>query len=71
MSRTDAGLCIYHLFVWLNSNVLHISQWIILPTRSCLVLDSFFIIIIIIIIMIIIISHLKLSNWAEINDGYH
>ena len=24
-SRTDAGLCIYHLFVWSNLNFLHIS----------------------------------------------
>ena len=27
-SRTGAGLCIYHLFVWSNFNYLHISQWI-------------------------------------------
>ena len=40
-SRTDAGLCIYHLFVWSNFNFLHISQWITLPTQSCLVLYSF------------------------------
>ena len=40
-SRTDAGLFIYHLFVWLNSNFLHIAQWITLPTQSCLVLYSF------------------------------
>ena len=26
-SRTGAGLCIYHLFVWSNWNLLHISQW--------------------------------------------
>ena len=38
-SRTDAGLCIYHWFIW--SNFLHISQWITLPTQSCLVLSSF------------------------------
>ena len=37
-SRTDAGLCIYHLFVWSNLNFL---QWITLPTLSCLVLYSF------------------------------
>ena len=37
-SRTDAGLCIYHLFVWSNSNFLHNSKWITLPTQSCLVL---------------------------------
>ena len=40
-SRTGAGLCIYHLFVWSNLNFLHISQWISLPTQSCLVLYSF------------------------------
>ena len=33
-SRTGAGLCIYHLFVWSNFNFLHISQWITLPTQS-------------------------------------
>ena len=38
LSRTDAGLCICHLFVWSNVNFLHISQWIPLPTQSCLVL---------------------------------
>ena len=40
-SRTDAWLCIYHLFVWSNLNFLHISQWITLPIQSCLVLYSF------------------------------
>ena len=40
-SRTDAWLSIYHLFVWLNFNFLHISQWITLPTQTCLVLYSF------------------------------
>ena len=40
-SRTGAGLCIYHLFVWSNGNSLHISQWITLPTQSCLALYSF------------------------------
>ena len=40
-SWTGAGLCIYHLFVWSNFNFLHISQWITLPTQSCLVLYSF------------------------------
>ena len=37
-SRTGAGLCIYHLLVWSNLNFLHISQWITLPTQSCLAL---------------------------------
>ena len=40
-SMTGAGLCIYHLFVWSNLNFLLISQWITLPTQSCLVLYSF------------------------------
>ena len=40
-SRTDAGLGIYYLFVWANFNFLHISQWITLPTQSCLALYSF------------------------------
>ena len=42
-SRTGAGLRIYHLLVWsnLNLNFLHISQWIILPTQSCLALYFF------------------------------
>ena len=40
-SITDAGLCIYHLLVWSNLNFLHNSQWITLPTQSCLVLYSF------------------------------
>ena len=44
---TDSGLCIYHLFVWLNFNFLHNFQWITLPTQSCLVLYSFSAIIII------------------------
>ena len=40
-SRTGAGLCIYHLFVWSNWNFLLISQWTTLPTQSCLALYSF------------------------------
>ena len=39
-SRTGAGLCIYHLLVWSNLSFLHISQWITLPTQSCLALYS-------------------------------
>ena len=41
LSRTDVGLCIYHLFVWSNFNFLYISQWISWPTQSYLVLYSF------------------------------
>ena len=40
-SRTDAGLCIYHLLVWSNLNFLHISLCITLATQSCLVLYYF------------------------------
>ena len=39
-SCTDAGLCIYHLFVGLNFNFLHDSQWITFSTQSCLVSDN-------------------------------
>ena len=39
-SRTGVGLCIYHLLVWSNLNFLYISQWITLPTQSCLALYS-------------------------------
>ena len=41
ISRTGAGLYIYHLLAWSNLNFLHISQWITLPTQSCLALYSF------------------------------
>ena len=39
-SRMDSVLWIYHLFVWSNLNFLHNSQWITLPTESCLFLCS-------------------------------
>ena len=39
--RSEAGLCIYHLFVISNLIFLHISSWITLPTQSCLVLYFF------------------------------
>ena len=39
-SWTGARLCIYHLLIWSNSNFLHISQWITLPTQPCLALYS-------------------------------
>ena len=34
-SRTGAGLCVYHWFVWSNWNFLHIFQWTTLSTQSC------------------------------------
>ena len=40
-SRTNVGLCIYHLFVWSNFNFLHNSLGITLPTQSCLFLISY------------------------------
>ena len=40
-SRTDARLCAYDFFVESNLNFVHISQWITLPTQSCLVLYLF------------------------------
>ena len=40
-SRTGAGLCIHNLLAWSNLNFLHISQWITLPTQSCLALYSY------------------------------
>ena len=42
LSRQDRfWLCIYHLFVRSNLNLLHNFQWITMPTKSCLVLHSF------------------------------
>ena len=41
-SRTGARLCIYHLLAWSNLNFGIISQWITLPTQSCLALYSFY-----------------------------
>ena len=40
-SKTDAGLCIYLLFVWSNLKSLQVSQWITLPTQLFLVFYSF------------------------------
>ena len=40
-SLMDSGLCVCHLFEWSNLNFLHNSQWITMPTQSCLVLYSF------------------------------
>ena len=41
LSRIDTWLRIYHFFVWSKFDFFHSSQWITLPTRSCLVLYSF------------------------------
>ena len=58
-SRTDAGLWrIYRLFVWSNLNFLYISQLIILPTTSCLILYSFCANLLHSLIMWLMVSHL-------------
>ena len=41
-SRTDSGLCKYHLFILWNINCMSNSQWIIFFTQSCLVSYSFY-----------------------------
>ena len=61
-SRTGAGLCIYYLFVWSNWNFLHISQWITLPTQSCLALYSFCANLLHSLIMWLIVSSLSLHS---------
>ena len=61
-SRTDTGLCIYQLFVWSNLNFLQISQWITLPTQSCLVLYSFCAHLLHSLIMWLIVSSLSSHN---------
>ena len=38
--RTDSGLWLYHLSARSNFNPLHYSQWITIPTQSCLLLYS-------------------------------
>ena len=61
-SKTDAGLCIYYLLVWSNINFLHISQWITLPTQSCLALYSLCINFLHSLIMRLIVSSLSLHS---------
>ena len=61
-SGTNAGLCIYHLFVWSNLNFFHISQWITLPTQSCLALYSFCASLLHSLIMWLIVSSLSLHT---------
>ena len=61
-SRTGAGLCIYHMFVWSNLNFLHISHYITLPTQSCLVLNSFCANLLHLVIMWLMVSSLSLHR---------
>ena len=58
-SRIGTGLCICYLLVWSNLNFLHISQWITLPTQSCLVLYSFCANLLHLLIMWLIVSSLS------------
>ena len=62
LSRTGTGWCIYHLLAWSNLNLLHISQWITLPTQSCLALYSFCANLLHSLIMWLIISSLSLHS---------
>ena len=58
-SRTGAGLCIYHLFVWSNWNFLHISQWITLPIQLCLTLF----LLLLLLLLLLFMSFTTRSNW--------
>ena len=62
VSWTDAGLHIYHLFVWSNLDFLHNSQLITLPTQLCQVLYSFCANLLHSLIMWLIISSLSPHN---------
>ena len=61
-SKTASGLCRYLLFVWSNSNFLHISQWFTFPTQSTLVLYSFCANLLHSLIMWLIVSSLSTHN---------
>ena len=61
-SRTGAALSIYHLLAWSNLHFLHISQWITLPTQSCLALYSFCSNLLHSLIVWLIVSSLSLHN---------
>ena len=51
-----------HSFVWWNLNFLHISQWIILPTQSCLVLCFFCVYLLHSVIMRLLVSSISPYN---------
>ena len=61
-SWTDAGLCIYYLFVWSNLNFLHISQWITFLTQSYLFLYSCCANFLHLLIMWLMVSSLSIHN---------
>ena len=67
-SRTVAGLCIYHLLVWSNLNFLHISEWITLPTQSCLALYSLCANYYHYYYLLIRVFHISISWWSFIGD---
>ena len=62
LRKSPAGLCIYYLLVWSNSNFLRISQWITLPTQACLALYSFCANLLHSLIMWLIVSSLSLHS---------
>ena len=61
-SRTDAGLCIYLLFEWSNSDFLNISLLITLSSQLCLVLYSFYANLLHSLFMWLIVSYLSTHN---------
>ena len=61
-SRTTVGWCIYHLFVCSDLNFLNITQWITLPTQSCLVLYLFYANLLHLLMMWLIVSSLSPHN---------
>ena len=65
-SWTGAGLWIYQLLAWSNLNFLHISQWITLPTQSCLALYSFCANLLHSLIMWLMFSSLSLYTFATL-----
>ena len=65
-SRTDSWLYIYHFSVWSNFNFLNYSQWITLPTQSCLVLYSFCANLLHSLIMWLILSSLLSNNISAV-----
>ena len=74
-SKTDAGLCIYHLLVWSNFNSLHNSQLITLSTQLCLVLYFFCANLLItwLLLLILLLSepaHTRLSQTRELKSKY-
>ena len=70
ISRTNVGLCIYHLFVWWNLTFLHTSQWITLPAQSCLALYSFYANLLHSLIMWLMVSSLSPHNYTLLRGSH-